>query len=55
MIRFLLNNGEMITATMDLTDEQMELFALEIGADIMLVEPGQEEAVSYTHLTLPTN
>ena len=32
VIRFLLNNGEMITATMDLSDEQMELFALEIGA-----------------------
>ena len=45
VIRFLLNNGEMITATMDLTDEQMELFALEIGADIMLVEPGQQEEI----------
>ncbi len=45
VIRFLLNNGEMITATMDLTDEQMELFALELGADIMLVEPGQQEEI----------
>ena len=45
VIRFLLNNGEMITATMDLSDEQMELFALEIGADIMLVEPGQQEEI----------
>ena len=35
----------MITATMDLSDEQMELFALEIGADIMLVEPGQQEEI----------
>ena len=45
VIRFLLNNGEMITATMDLSDEQMELFALEIGADIMLVDPGQQEEI----------
>jgi len=45
VIRFLLNNGEMVTATMDLTDEQMELFALEIGADIMIVDPGEEEEI----------
>ncbi len=45
VVRFLLNNGEMITATMTLTDDQMELFALEIGADIMLVDPGQQEEI----------
>jgi translation initiation factor IF-2 len=33
----------MVTATMTLTDEQMELFALEIGADLLLVEAGQQE------------
>ena len=43
VIRFLMSNGEMVTATMTLTDEQMELFALEIGADLLLVEPGQQE------------
>jgi translation initiation factor IF-2 len=43
VIRFLLANGEMVTATMTLSDEQMELFALEIGADLLLVEPGQQE------------
>jgi translation initiation factor IF-2 len=43
VIRFLLQNGEMVTATMTLTDEQMELFALEVGADLLLVEPGQQE------------
>ena len=43
VIRFLLNNGEMITATMTLADEQMELFALEVGADLLLVEAGQQE------------
>jgi len=43
VIRFLLNNGEMITATMTLADEQMELFALEVGAGLLLVEAGQQE------------
>ncbi|MGA0879532.1 MAG: translation initiation factor IF-2, partial [Ilumatobacteraceae bacterium] len=43
VVRFLMKNGEMVTATMTLTDEQMELFALEIGAEILLVEPGQQE------------
>ena len=33
----------MITATMSLGDEQMELFALEVGAEIILVDPGQQE------------
>ncbi len=43
VVRFLLKNGEMVTATMTLSDEQMELFALEIGGEILLVEPGQQE------------
>ena len=43
LVRFLLKNGEMVTATMTLSDEQMELFALEIGAEILLVEAGQQE------------
>ena len=43
VIRFLMSNGEMVTATMTLTDEQMELYALEIGADLLLVEAGQQE------------
>ena len=43
VVLFLMKNGEMVTATMTLTDEQMELFALEIGAEILLVEPGQQE------------
>jgi translation initiation factor IF-2 len=42
-VLFLMKNGEMVTATMTLTDEQMELFALEIGAELLLVEPGQQE------------
>ncbi len=43
VVRFLLNNGEMVTATMSLSDEQMELFALEVGAEILLVDPGQQQ------------
>ena len=43
VVRFLFKNGEIITATMTLNDEQMELFAIEIGAEILLVEPGQQE------------
>ena len=43
VVRFLLEHGEMITATMSLGDEQMELFALEVGAEIILVDPGQQE------------
>ena len=43
VVRFLLEHGEMVTATMTLGDEQMELFALEVGADILLVDPGQQE------------
>jgi translation initiation factor IF-2 len=43
VVRFLLQHGEMVTATMALTDDQMELFALELGADLLLVEPGQQQ------------
>jgi translation initiation factor IF-2 len=50
VVRFLLNNGEMVTATMTLADEQMELFALEIGAEILLVEPGQQEELELQKL-----
>jgi translation initiation factor IF-2 len=50
VVRFLLNNGEMVTATMTLSDEQMELFALEIGAELLLVEPGQQEEIQLQSL-----
>ena len=43
VVRFLLNNGEMVTATMSLSDEQMELFALEVSAELLLVDPGQQQ------------
>ena len=45
VVRFLLQQGEMVTATQSLTDDMLELFAAEIGAQIQLVEPGQEQEV----------
>ena len=43
VVRYLMEHGEMVTATMTLADEQMELFALEVAAEILLVDPGQQE------------
>ncbi len=43
VVRYLLEHGEMVTATMSLGDEQMELFAMEVGAEILLVDPGQQQ------------
>ena len=43
VIRFLLLQGEMVTATQSLTDEMIELFAAEIGAEVRLVDPGEEQ------------
>ena len=45
VVRFLLTNGEMVTATQSLTDEMIELFATDVGADIRLVDPGEEQEV----------
>jgi len=42
VVRFLLLQGEMVTATQSLTDDMIELFAAELGADIRLVDPGEE-------------
>ncbi|HUP84297.1 MAG TPA: translation initiation factor IF-2 [Acidimicrobiales bacterium] len=43
IIRYLLQQGEMVTATMSLTDDQIELFAIELGATIRLVDRGEEK------------
>jgi translation initiation factor IF-2 len=43
VVRFLLEHGEMVTATMTLTDDQIGLFALELGAELKLVDPGEEQ------------
>ena len=45
VVKFLLQHGEMVTATMALSDEHMELFALELGVELLLVDPGQEQEV----------
>jgi translation initiation factor IF-2 len=45
VVRFLLQQGEMVTATQSLPDEMIELFAAEIGAEISLVDLGQEQEV----------
>ncbi len=42
VIRFLLLQGEMVTATQSLSDEMIELFAAELGANVRLVDPGEE-------------
>jgi len=50
VVRFLLQQGEMVTATQSLTDDMIELFAAEVGAEVLLVEPGQEEEVKLSEL-----
>ncbi len=45
VVRFLMQMGEMVTATQSLSDDQIELFAEEIGAEIRLVNPGEEQEV----------
>ncbi len=45
VVRFLLQQGEMVTATQSLPDEMIELFAAEVGAEISLVDLGQEQEV----------
>ena len=45
VVRFLMQMGEMVTATQSLSDEQIELFAEQIGATIRLVDPGEEQEV----------
>jgi translation initiation factor IF-2 len=50
VVRFLMGQGEMVTATMTLSDEMIELFALDLGAQILLVDPGQQEEVELQQL-----
>ena len=40
----------MVTATQSLTDDMIELFAAEIGAEIRLVDPGEEQEVELQKL-----
>ncbi len=50
VVRFLLQQGEMITATQTLSDDMIELFAADLGASIHLVDPGQEQEVGLQQL-----
>jgi translation initiation factor IF-2 len=43
VIRFLFLQGEVVTATQSLTDDMVELFAAELGAQVRLVDPGEEQ------------
>ena len=43
LVRFLMQQGEMVTATQSLTDDMIELFAAEVGAEVILVDPGEEQ------------
>jgi translation initiation factor IF-2 len=45
VIRFLMVQGEMITATQSLSDDMIDLFAAEVGATVRLVNPGEEQEV----------
>lgn len=43
VVRFLFQQGEMVTTTQSLSDDMIELFAAEVGATIRLVDPGEEK------------
>jgi translation initiation factor IF-2 len=45
VVRFLMQQGEMVTATQSLSDDMIELFAADVGAEIKLVNPGEEQEV----------
>jgi translation initiation factor IF-2 len=50
VVRFLMQQGEMVTATQSLSDDMIELFAAEIGAEVRLVDPGEEQEVELQRL-----
>ena len=43
VVRFLFQQGEMVTTTQSLSDDMIELFAAELHANIRLVDPGEEK------------
>jgi len=45
VVRFMMQQGEMVTATQSLSDEMIEAFAVDVGAEIQLVNPGEEQEV----------
>ena len=50
VVRFLMQQGEMVTATQSLSDDMLELFAAEVGGEIRLVDPGEEQEVELQKL-----
>jgi translation initiation factor IF-2 len=42
VVRFLFLQGEIVTATQSLADDMIELFAAELGAEVRLVDAGEE-------------
>src|SRR4029077_7193183 len=47
LVRILFEAGEMVTATVSLADEMIELIAETLGAQVLLVEPGSEQEVEF--------
>ena len=45
-----MQQGEMVTATQSLSDDMIELFAAELGAEIRMVDPGEEQEVELLQL-----
>jgi translation initiation factor IF-2 len=43
IVRFLFLQGEMVTAVQTLTDDMIELYAAEVGADVRLVDAGEQQ------------
>ena len=50
VIRFLMQQGEMVTATQSLSDDMIELFAAELEVEIRMVDPGEEQEVELLKL-----
>ena len=45
VVRFMMQQGEMVTATQSLNDELITAFAEDLGAEVKLVDPGEEQEV----------
>jgi len=50
VVKFLMGQGEMVTATQSLSDDMIELFAAELGIEIRMVDPGEEQEVELLKL-----
>jgi len=50
VVRFLMQQGEMVTATQSLSDDMIELFAAELGVEIRMADPGEEQEVEILKL-----